>query len=254
MSKRLRAFAFSLGLAAVPFAGPAVAADPAAPAPQHIALRVSVDATGKVQAAQPLDANAVPAIAQAAQEIARKLQFAPAKKNGRPVASETSLALTLALEPHGGGGYGFALRRAQNGPSVVEVGKSVAPRVGRENGGMVVVGVDLLADGSVNMASFKSEQVQLRVPSSFAGERYVDFAKVSLKGTRFMLDKVDGVEIPSRISVPFIFNGGPGKRDEHENPRRPKLRADDAGMPSLIAVSMIEGIELPRINLNVPAK
>jgi hypothetical protein len=55
-----------------------------------------------------------------------------------------------------------------------------------------------------------------------------------------MLDKVDGIEVPSRISVPFQFNGGvrPGQ---------------DGPVPSLTAVSRIEGIGLPKIDVAATA-
>jgi hypothetical protein len=51
------------------------------------------------------------------------------------------------------------------------------------------------------------------VPASFAQEQFEKAARFAMKDARFQLDKVDGIEIPSRISVPFQFNGGPGKHE-----------------------------------------
>jgi hypothetical protein len=255
MSVHLNRLLLCLGLAAAGAAGVAAAAETAAPPPQNIVLRVQVDAAGKVTASKPLDPNAIPALAQAAQDIAGKLQFTPARKGGRGVPSETSLSLTLALEPRAGGGFGIGLRRAQNGPSVVELGKSQPPKVSaKENGGVVVVGVDLRPDGSCDMETFKEEKVELRVPSTFAGERFVEAARNALKGTRFLLDKVDGIETPSRISVPFQFNGGSARHEPGEEAGHARAPKAEAAPPSLTAVSRIEGVELPKIDYTAPAK
>lgn len=264
MSARLRNLSLGLALASVALAstgqaGLALAADPpvaAAPRPpQSVALRVVVDAQGQVQAAQPLDAAMAPALLQAGTEIARKLKFTPATKDGRPVKSETTLSLVLALEPRAAGSFGIVLRRATNGPSLLEMGKSPKPNVGgRENGGLVIVGVDLRPDGTVDMETFKAEKVELRVPSSFAEERFVDSARNLLKGTRFQLDLVDGIGTPARISVPFQFNGGPGKRKPGEDEKDAEKRAADTIPPGLTAVSKIEGVVLPKIDYTAPAK
>lgn len=209
----------------------AAAGQDATSAPQFVLLRASVDATGKVQSARSLDPETVPALVSAGVEIARKLQFAPARKNGRAVASETALMLTVALVPKAGG-FGISLRRANNGPNVLSVGKVQPPKID-DNGGVVVVGADLRPDGSVDMTTFKVESVQLRVASSFAEQRYTEAARNSLKDSHFQLEKVDGIETPARISVPYQFNAGL----EGDQPR-----------PTLKSVSKIEGVELPHID------
>ncbi len=233
---------------------PAQAAD--APRPQSIALRVTVDAAGKVQSATPIDASVLPALNQAGAEIARKLTFSPARKEGRPVSSETTLSLTLALEARADGQFGLQLKRAQNGPSLLAIGKSTPPRYqqGKENGALAVVGADLRADGSIDMESLKTERMELRVPSTFAEKRYLETIKNSLRGSRFQLDKVDGVEIPARLSIPFRFGGGPEKPKDGEDSRRggPAARVDE--LPALTAVSSIPGVELAKIVFAAPSK
>lgn len=228
----------------------------AAPPPQLIGLRVSVDAAGKVQTSTPIDPSVLPALNGAAGEIARKLTFTPARKDGRAVASETTLSLTLALEPKASGQYGLALRRAQNGPTLLAIGKSIPPRYlqGKDNGALVVVGANLRADGSLDMESLKTERMELRVPSTFAEARYLDVVKNSLQGSRFQLDKVDGVEIPSRLSIPFRFGGGPAKPKPGEEPRRGAAPAQEPDLPTISAVSSIPGVELPQIRYQAPAK
>lgn len=228
----------------------------APPRPQLIGLRVAVDAAGKVQSATPIDPSALAALNSAAGEIARKLSFTPARKDGRAVASETTLSLTLALEPRASGQYGLALKRAHNGPSLLAIGKAIPPRYqqGKENGALVVVGANLRADGSIDMDSLKTERMELRVPSTFAEARYLDVVKNSLHGSRFQLDKVDGVEIPSRLSIPFLFGGGPTKPKPGDEPRRGAPPSQEAGLPGLTAVSSIPGVELPQIRYEAPAK
>ena len=256
----------AIGIATLALAGPAVAAEPAktgaaaAPPAQQALLRVTVGADGRVQGARSLDPKTPAAVLQAATEIAGKLQFTPATKNGRATASETSLALTLALVPRAGGGYGMSLRRAQGGPSLVASGRLV-PRVGRDNGALVIAGADLLADGSVDMKTFKAEKTELRVPSSFAEQRFVEAARTMLKDARFLLDKVDGVEVPAHISMPMVFNGGPRRHEREqgeggeygERPAPMHLDTEEQDLPSMTAVSRVEGISLPKIDYQAPA-
>lgn len=228
----------------------------APPRPQLVGLRVSVDAAGKVQSATPIDPAVLPALNSAAGEIARKLTFTPARKDGRAVASETTLSVTLALEPKANGQYGLVLRRAHNGPTLLAIGKSIPPRYqqGKENGALVVVGANLRADGSLDMDSLKTERMELRVPSTFAEARYLDVVKNSLQGSRFQLDKVDGVEIPSRLSIPFRFGGGPTKPKPGDEPRRGAAPPREDDLPALSAVSSIPGVELPQIRYEAPAR
>ena len=255
--RRPRAALLAVGLALAALAGtpaPVLAAEPAAvhvPPPQNVLLRVHVNAEGKVVSSSPLDENTMPVILQAAQQIASKLTFTPARKNGRATVSETTLVVTLGFEAQPAGGFGISLLRAQNGPSVVEIGKAQSPKVPKTNGGIVVVGADLRADGSVDIDSFKVEKVELRVPSEFDQSQYEKAARVSLKDTRFMLDKVDGIEIPSRIAVAFMFNGGAEKRDERRGEGEAKEKPTP---PSMTATSKIEGIELSKIDYTAPAK
>lgn len=239
--------------------GPSPAAEPGTSAPraQFIALRVELDAGGKVISAKPMDSTVLPALNRAGEEIARKLVFTPARKDGRAVPSETTLSLTLALEPRADGQFGLALKRAQNGPSIVAIGKAgpIKFKQDKDNGALVVVGVDLKPDGSVDIASLKPERTEMRVHSSFAEKRYLDAISKSLRGTRFQLDKVEGIEVPAHVSAPYRFGTGPTKAvDPSDEPGRPGKPPEDMDLPSLNAKSLIPGIELPRIDFSAPAK
>lgn len=222
---RSAAFALALLAAMLPLATPAVAQAPATAAPpvQRVLLRVKLDAAGRLQASTPLDASNPPALIKAGEEIARKLSFTPARKDGRAVPSETSLMLTLAFVPRANGTYGISLAAAQNGPSITELGKQ-GGSFGVERSGRVSVGVDLLADGSTDMKSFKG--------APGADERLVDSARKLLAGTRFLLDTVDGISIPARIGFEIDFGSGEP--------------------PAVTPVSKIEGIEFPRVAFRKP--
>jgi hypothetical protein len=259
-AKTTPGFGAMLGLAlvlALAAAGsaPLLAAEPAAAAehamkPQMVFLRVQVGADGKVGSSTSLDPKAAPVLVQTAQQLAAKLAFAPASKDGRAVPSETTLVMTLAFEKHEGG-YGVTLKRAQNGPNALQVGNFQAPKVNaRENGGIITVSADLRADGSVDMETYKVDKADLRVPASFAQEQFEKAARFAMKDARFQLDKVDGIEIPSRISVPFQFNGGPGKHEpgEHEG----KEKGERPPTPLIGATSRIEGVVLPKIDYTAP--
>jgi len=239
-------------------ASQSLAADPAAEKPrtETVALRVGVDAQGKVQTSKPSDPNAAPGLVSAAEAYARKLTFTPARKNGVPVSSETTLTTVLELQPRPGGQFSLRLKRATNGPGVLEVGKTNAPKYqqGKENGALVVVSAALLADGTVDMGSLTTERMELRVPSEFAEARYLDAIRVSLRGSRFELDKVDGVAIPERISVPYRFGGGPTRiKPGDEKQGRGQQVPEEIELPSLNAVSSVPGIELPKVDYRAPA-
>jgi hypothetical protein len=203
-------------LAGVPVAA---AAAEAAPPPRVVMLRVKLDAEGKLLDAKSIDASAVPALVQAGQEIARKLAFVPARKQGRPVPSETNLMLVLALAPRAAGGYGISLARAQNGPSITA--RKSQGTFGGARSGRVSVVADLQPDGSIDMASFAAADAS-------QDSKLVKAAHDGLLGSVFQLDAVDGINTPARITLDFDFGSGEP--------------------PLLSAVSKIEGVDLPRVD------
>lgn len=222
-------------------------ADPAAPPPpQTIMLKVNVGADGKVLSATPVDPNAAPALNQAAQAMALKLPFTPARKDGVAVPSQTHLSLLLALEPAGAGKYALALKRAHNSPGVARVGKMDPPKY-PGGGAVVVVAVTIDADGKPDMGTLATEGVQMRVPSKFAEARYVDAITVSVRGSRFLPDQVDGVAVASRVVLPYQFGGGASRRGNDAEDETPLVSPEDA--PVMHAVSMVPGVELPKIDI-----
>jgi hypothetical protein len=183
-----------------------------------VMLRVKLDEQGKVLDAKSIDATALPALVQAGAEIARKLTFTPARKQDRPVASETNLMLILAFAPRAAGGYGISLSRAQNGPSITA--RKSQGTFGGVHRGHVVVGVDLLPDGSVDMDTFAAADAS-------QDAKLVKAAHDGLMGAVFQLDSVDGINTPSRITLDFDFAS--------------------SEPPLLTAVSKIEGVALPHV-------
>ena len=215
---------------------------------QTILLRVQVDAAGKVQSAQPLpDPNAVEALNRVAVDLARKLPFSPAKKDGAAVASETTLYLKLVMEPKAGGQFGIRLAQASNGPHVVQMGRLHLP----ENKGLrgrvlVVVGVPLRADGSPDVDKLKTEKVEMKEASSFAEARYVATIVASLRESRFELDKVAGAVVPTRASLPYQLGGG-GRGRRGGDDKNDKDGKDGSAMLGVAGVSDQPGVELPKV-------
>ena len=238
----------------------AAAADaPAAAAPmppQMIALKVGVDAAGKVTSTKPADPQANASLNTIAAEFARKLVFVPARKDGKPAASETSLTVVLALEPAGEGRFAPKLKRAFNGPGLVQMGKVDAPKYpGRRGGALVVVAVNVNAEGVPDPSTQATERMQLREPNKFAEARYLDAVSFSVRGSRFEVDRVDGVAVPSRVSLPYQFGGGPGKPKDGEDEGRRGAKPpamDISAMPVMTAVSSVPGIELPKLDYRSP--
>jgi len=212
---------------------------------ETIFLRVSVGADGHVLSATPFDDHA--AMSGVAQQYASKLVFTPAKREGRPVPAATCLTVRLAAEPRPDGTFGVKLRRAISGPCVEAVGKTEPPKVGRDNGALVVIGARLRADGRVDEDSLTLESAQLRVPSSFAEARYREAAEKSLRGSRFKLDTVDGVPVPSHVSVPFQFGSGPGKPKPGEEGKR-GAPPPESSLPSWNATSLLPTLELAKLD------
>lgn len=243
--RRLVAFALLLAaLAAVPFqAG-------ASPKGETLSLRVDLDASGRVVASSPL--NTAAALNAAAQAYAAKLVFSPAKKNGVGVPSKTCVIMRLEVDPRPDGRFGLKLRRAVNGPCVLDVGKPDPPKVPRDQGGMVVAGADVRADGSVDPDSIKIESMELSVPSGFAEARYADFIHKSLRGSRFEVDTVDGVKIPTHVSMPYRFGRGAKKppTGESRTEREQAMRAAAGELQSVNAKSLQAGVELARIDFS----
>lgn len=247
-------FRFGAALAALAFVAPALSSSEVGgpPPPQAVMLKVGVDAAGRVQTTASLDPDAAPAVLQAAESYARKLEFTPARKAGVAVPSETYLSLVIAVEPAGDGKFALKLRRAVNGPGVTSLGKLDPPKnLGRRAGATIVVSVDVDAAGKPDMDSFKVEKVELREPTSFAEARYLDAIRQSVRHSRFDPDKVAGAAVPSRVSLPYRFGmgGAKAKSGEDEGGRGKKpAPADPSDQPTMQGTSLQPDIELPKID------
>jgi hypothetical protein len=255
MNTRLRLLLLAAAFVAGGDAAQAADAPAAAPTPpQMIGLKVSLDAAGKVVAARPSDTQAAAGLNLAAQEFARKLVFTPARKDGKAVPSETSLMLAITLEPVGEGRFAPRLKRAFNGPTLLHMGKIEPPKYqGRQGGALVVVAINVGADGVPDPATQTTERMELRDPNKFAEARYLDAVSLSVRGSRFELDKVDGQVVPSRLSLPYQFGSGAAKRPEGKPRRGEKPPMPDLGsMPVMTAVSTVPGIELAKVDYKAP--
>lgn len=224
------------------------------PREKTIALRVQVDAAGKVTSHQVVDPEAVEVLTRTAVDVSRKISFTPARKNGVAVASETTLYVSLLMEPQGDGRFGLKVKAITNGPQILHMGKLAMPpnyQQRGDRGALVVVGVSLGADGSPDMASFKQERAELRVESSFAEARYVDAIENSVRGSRFLLDKVDGASVPTHVSLPYRFGGGGGRGRGKKTDEGQQAPSDGSELDWKQRAET-PGIELPKVIFVAP--
>ena len=234
-------------------ASPAVAAPEGAPMARSEVLvyRVAVGADGKVTSAKPFDPAAP--MADIGQGFATRLVFTPAQKDGRAVPSTTCATLHVSAEPKPDKAYGVRLLRAINAPCLLDVGSALPPRVNRgENGGRIVLGANLRADGRVDPDSITVESAELRVPQPNTQARYEAHARLTLRGSRFELDTVDGAPVTVHVSAPFEYGGGPGKRKPGEERKRGEP-PETPKLPSWNATSTVPGVQVPKIDFSAPA-
>jgi TonB family protein len=215
---------------------PVLAASAAtAPAAQEhtIGVRVGVDAAGKVVSAQPSDPAAIAALNQAALEIARKLSFNPATKDGVAQPSEVSLFLQLVIEAKANRQFGIRLKKALTALDRSKSAPVIPPTYQqRDAKALVVVAVDVRADGTVDPDSIKPVRMQLKVPSKFAEARYLDAIGASLRDSQFIVDTVGGVAVPARLTLPYKFGGGGGRGRPQTERKASTPSSVDTGLPA----------------------
>jgi hypothetical protein len=258
---------------ALVLASGAAAAEPAVSAAQEhmIGVRVAIDPSGKVVSATPSDPAAMAALNQAAVEIARKLSFDAGTKDGVPVASETSLFLNLVIEPKATGQFAIRLKKAVTGPDRSKSAPVIPPTYQQrgDRRALAVVSFNLRADGTVDPATIKAERMELKVKSSFAEARYLDAIAASLRDSRFVLDKVAGIDIPAHLTLPYQFGGGGGRGGKGGEERRASTPSSvDAGIaadkpadpsgdtpaPEMKVESLVPGVTLPKVRFVAPVQ
>ncbi|MFT3808249.1 TonB family protein [Arenimonas sp.] len=228
---------------------PAAAMASEAAREKTIAVRVQVDAAGKVQSAKALpDPDGVEALNNIAVGLAQKLPFTPAKKDGAAAPSETTLFLKLRMEPKPDGQFGIRLVHASNGPHVVEMGRIRLPEnKGLRSRATIVVSVPLREDGTPEVDGMKTEKVDMTNGSAFDEARYVSAIEGSLRHSRFEPDKVGGVAVRTRANLPYQFGGGGGGRGRGGKDAPGDDAKDTASVPGVTEVSDQAGVELPKV-------
>lgn len=250
MDSRMHVYPMSCALLVA--ASAAAAAPPAPPTARDevIVYRVAVGADGKVTSARPFDPAAP--MADIGQGFASRLVFTPAQKDGRAAPSTTCATLHIRAEPKPDNTYGVRLLRAVNAPCLLDVGSALPPRVNRgENGGRIILGANLRTDGRVDPDSIALESAELRVPQPNTQARYEDHARLTLRGSRFELDTVDGAPVTVHVSAPFEYGGGPGKRKPGEERKR-GAPPETPKLPSWNATSTVPGVQVPKIDFTAP--
>jgi hypothetical protein len=185
----------------------AAAATAPVPPEKVVGLRVAVAADGKLLSTRPIDPSLSSALIQAATDFARKLQFRPATREGRPVASETTLHLTLGFDKNGEGKYSVRLKDADIGPSVRSLvpPRFPLPEMRRHIQAIVVLEFSLLDDGHADPTSIKLAEFRSTGAGNGVERRFFEAATASLALSRFDLDSVDGVLVKQRGLMTYTF-------------------------------------------------
>lgn len=119
---------------------------------------VSLDAAGRVTRLEPGDETLIDAVRLPLDKAIRSWQFIPGSVDGRPAATDTTLALDITLVPFGDDKFALRVDDARTGGDVAAKGIKVPPKYPasaiRHNWqGMVVLKVDYDAAGHVLAAN-----------------------------------------------------------------------------------------------------
>ena len=173
-----------------------------------------------------------------------------------PSPGKPRLTLVIALEPRRRWPVrACRLKRAANGPGVLKVGRTCAPKYQRA-GRMArwsVVAVDVAGGRQPGHGHADHRAHGTARALAFAEARYLDAVKTSLRGSRFELDKVDGVAILERVSLPTVRRRADRSRSRATRSAGEAETAGGFECRSLTAVSSVPGIELAKVDYTAPA-
>lgn len=194
---RLRAAALALALACVAGAAPLQAADAPA-APVFAVVDVELDASGAILAVEPADAVARE-IADFLRTQVSRWQFEPATLRGQPVATRTSVTITLeATGARTGRQVEMRIVDAATGPryKLNRAPHYPLAALDRKDSGEVLLRVDFDRDGRVTDAAVERS----------VGRKYFERAALdAVRDWTFEPERAGDVGIPARVLVPIRF-------------------------------------------------
>lgn len=172
-----------------------------------IGFRVGVDANGQVRTALPTNAALPPEVNRAAAGLTRQLHFEPARVDGRAVASETTVSLTVRFLAQPGGGYRLALHAARQTLQGLDMPAPPYPATAsaQDVGARVVTFLAVDAQGKVDMTHSRIESLTLTRPQPELERDFRDAVLQTVRHWRFGMDTVDGRPQPANVHLPTNF-------------------------------------------------
>lgn len=223
-------------------------------------VRVSVDAEGRVTGTEFIDDTPV-AFHALVSESAARIPFEPARRDGVPVPSRTSLQLRMKFTPDGGdyraevlevtGGdtYAATTQAPKFPAAILRAGRNV----------LAVVVVRTRPDGKADVAASSVERIEF-----YRGDRLVEGVSTrhqrdlrealleALQGWSFILEEVDGVAVSTEVRVPvtLCLEGTTATGAQARRPCDEWSRKVTAGLARPAPVD--PGIRLAQPNLPAP--
>lgn len=172
--------------------------DQLAPLRKAVTTAVEIDSQGNPERVQVLDDDLDPRLAQKVQAAVAGWHFEPPMKDGQPARLATHVYVEVRGRPLDGGGMSLDIQYAGQG---VRVASRVPPSypsaaLSAQRGGLVMVAVDVAADGSVSAA---------RVVETTADVALNQAALSAVRQWRFDTERVDGVPVASQALQPVKF-------------------------------------------------
>lgn len=178
-------------------------------------VRVDVDASGTVTAAEPMG-DVIEALRPSLVAAARLAEFEPATKNGVPVPSRTAVVLTVSLKKHGRG-LAAQVTNVSAG-SAVPLAPPRYPRdaLRAQQSARVVLRLVFDASGQRDESLSGVERVDGPLKEQRPGRpttvpHEAEFRKAALASIAawtYAPDEVDGQPVPVDIRIPMTFCAG----------------------------------------------
>lgn len=169
---------------------------------QAYAVGTDVDAQGQVTATQ-IDKQVPASIAALLASSVRQWQFAPAKRDGKPVPAHTFVQIKLRAAPNASGHYGLRISYAGNGPRMLTrtPPPKYPPRAVRAHESeLILLNAIAQPDGHLS---------DMVVTSRFKGWPLHSWFESSVlaaaKHWRLEPETVDGTPVATRVQIPVNF-------------------------------------------------
>ena len=185
---------------------PAGAREAPGEASAWLRARIALDANGKLEAIQWLDAKAGDRmITSRLEEVVRGWEFEPGSVNGVPVATETGLIMHVTVKPNPQGGMAVSIGRANTGAISQLQAPPRYPIDAARQGSQAMLKLLLDTDENGKVVSAKVSDYVGNSKSKFARKDFEAAAMEAAKSWTFHTEQVAGKGQPASMRVPISF-------------------------------------------------